>query len=225
MVHRSLLLALLLSAVLGLSVEDAPDLSGRVHVIDADTFDVGEIRVRLHGVDAPESDQTCLDADGQEWPCGAWSVEQAEARWEGRTAGCERLDIDRYGRTVARCEVNGIDLGATLVSGGMALAYRDYSDDYLPQEASAQGARVGVWRGEFQIPQDYRRGPTLVVTDVAVVDSAGGCQIKGNISGTDRIYHRPGGRSYAATRIDESAGERWFCSEEEAQAAGWRAAR
>jgi endonuclease YncB( thermonuclease family) len=225
MSHRPVLLALLLSSVLGLSVEEAPDIEGRVRVIDGDTLDVGEVRVRLHGVDAPEADQTCLNARGQEWACGAWATEQAQARWEGRTAGCERIDTDRYGRAVARCQVNGTDLGATLVSEGMALAYREYSDDYLPQEVSAQGAQAGVWQGEFQRPQDFRRGPDLGVTNVAVVDSAGGCLIKGNISGSGRIYHLPGGRSYEATRIDETSGERWFCSEEEARVAGWRAAR
>lgn len=224
MALRLILVALVVSALVGLSVEEAPDTRGTLRVIDADTFDVGETRVRLHGVDAPERDQTCLDAQGEEWACGAWAIEQARARWEGRTASCERLDTDRYGREVARCEVNGRDIGAALVSGGMALAYRDYSTDYVVQEASAQGARAGLWRGEFQRPQDYRRGEPRV-TDVVLVDSGGDCRIKGNVSDAGRIYHLPGSRHYDRTEIDEERGERWFCSEAEAREAGWRAAR
>lgn len=232
MAHRFVLLAAI-AALFGLQIEpDHPDgPQGKLRVVDADTFDVGDTRVRLFGVDAPERHQTCLDAEGAEWPCGEWAIEQARARWEGRTATCEALDTDRYGRTVARCEIGGQDLGATLVSGGMALAYREYSTDYVVQEVHAQGARAGVWRGEFQRPQDYRRDPEAPVvaeaeiTDVVVLSAPEGCDIKGNISGNGRIYHVPGGRSYAATEIDEEEGERWFCSAEEAEAAGWRPAR
>lgn len=50
------------------------------------------------------------------------------------------------------------------------------------------------------------------------------CNIKGNISG-DKIYHLPGCASYGKTTIDESKGERWFCSEKEAIDAGWRKAK
>jgi endonuclease YncB( thermonuclease family) len=234
MAHRFLILAAI-AALFGLKVEpDRPaGPHGALRVVDADTYDVGDARIRLHGVDAPEKRQTCLDADGEEWDCGAWAIERVRAYWEGRAATCEALDTDRYGRTVARCAVDGEDLGSWLVSGGMALAYRDYSTDYVVQEAHAQGARVGLWRGEFQRPQDYRRNPdaTLAdamqggVTDVVLMEAPQGCDIKGNISGAGKIYHQPGTAHYTATTIDDSKGERWFCSPEEAEAAGWRAAR
>ncbi len=235
MVHRILILAAI-AALFGIKVE--PDRPagplGPLRVIDADTFDVGDTRVRLHGVDAPEKHQTCLDAEGAEWDCGAWAIEQARAHWEGRTATCEALDTDRYGRTVARCKVGGNDIGAMLVAGGMALAYRDYSTDYVVQEAHAQGARVGMWRGEFQRPEDYRRDPDaplvadgsdIQITDVVVLSGPESCDIKGNISGSGCIYHVPGGAHYERTTIDEGQGERWFCSPEEAETAGWRPAR
>ena len=233
MAYRVLILAAV--ALFGIRVEpDRPvGPQGTLRVIDADTFDVGDTRVRLHGVDAPEKHQTCLDAEGAEWDCGAWSIEQVRAYWEGRRATCETLDIDRYGRTVARCEVGGNDIGAMLVAGGMALAYRDYSTDYVVQEAHAQGARAGMWKGEFQRPEDYRRNPDspvvassdVQITDVVVLSGPESCDIKGNISGSGRIYHVPGGAHYARTTIDEGEGERWFCSPEEAEAAGWRPAR
>jgi hypothetical protein len=58
---------------------------------------------------------------------------------------------------------------------------------------------------------------------VAAATPSPACRIKGNISSSGRIYHVPGSRSYESTVIDESKGERWFCSEDEARAAGWRA--
>ena len=52
-----------------------------------------------------------------------------------------------------------------------------------------------------------------------------GCLIKGNINSRgERIYHEPGGRWYDRTQVDVSKGQRWFCSREEAEAAGWRRA-
>jgi endonuclease YncB( thermonuclease family) len=196
------------------------DATGIIRVIDADTFDLGTLRVRLHGADAPEDAQTCLDALGKPWPCGDWATAEARALWEGRAASCEILDTDRYGREVARCEVEGQDIGATLVGRGMALAYVAYSDDYLPQQREAEAARAGLWQGEFDAPWDWRRQQRE-----ASAGSSEACRIKGNISGSGRIYHLPGSRSYDRTRIDEGDGERWFCSAAEAEAEGWRAPR
>lgn len=202
------------------------DLVGPVRVIDGDTLDVGGTRVRLHGVDAPERAQPCLGEDGTEWACGDWATAEARTRWEGERAACEVVETDRYGRAVSRCEVDGEDLGATLVGQGMALAYVDYSDDYLPQQRAAEEAGLGLWRGRFQAPWDWRRDPDGEITDVVVLSAEDeDCRIKGNISGSGRIYHLPGSRHYDDTRIDEAEGERWFCTADEAVAAGWRPAR
>lgn len=209
----------------GTARASSADFVGPLRVIDGDTFDVGDQRVRLHGVDAPENAQTCLDPEGQPWPCGDWATEEARALWEGRSAACVVIDTDRYGRAVSRCAVDGEDLGAAMVERGMALAYVEYSDDYLPQQARAEAAGAGLWQGEFQAPWDWRRAPELDITDVVVLSAPeADCRIKGNVSGNRRIYHLPGGPSYERTVIDESQGERWFCTPEEAEAAGWRAA-
>lgn len=193
------------------------DLAGAVRVVDGDTLEVSGARVRLFGVDAPEDAQACREADGAPWPCGDWATDAARARWEGREAACEVLETDRYGRAVARCEVAGEDLGAALVRGGMALAYLDYSRDYLPEQEAARAARAGLWRGSFEAPWDWRAARREGAPE--------GCAIKGNVSDSGRVYHEPGGRSYEGTRIDEGRGERWFCTVEEAEAAGWRPAR
>ena len=158
------------------------DLAGTVRVIDGDTLDVGGSRVRLHGVDAPEKAQMCLDADGQAWACGGWATDEARARWDGEEAACEIIETDRYGRAVSRCAVGGADLGATLVGEGMALAYVEHSEDYLPQQRTAGAERVGLWQGSFQAPWDWRRNADAALTDVTPVGAQGeDWQINGHI--------------------------------------------
>jgi len=110
-----------------------------------------------------------------------------------------------------------------MVASGWAMAYRRYSAAYIMQEDGARRARQGIWRGEVVPPWDWRRGTRL---RAATDRQPGNCRIKGNISRRgERIYHVPGGSYYGRTRIDQSKGERWFCSEREASAAGWRRPR
>lgn len=200
--------------------------SGKVRVIDGDTFDVGDVRVRLFGVDAPEKDQTCGGRGAPKWACGAWVTSEVRARYEGRRARCERQDTDRYGRAVARCSVNGEDMGRALVSDGLAFAYREYSLDYDLDEKRAAVRGVGVHGSAVQRPADYRAETRSAANAAALAEAPRGCVIKGNISSKGaRIYHMPGQKHYGPTRIDTRKGERWFCSEAEARSAGWRRAR
>ena len=201
-------------------------VSGSARVVDGDTLDVGAVRVRLHGVDAPESRQSCV-AGSRRWACGERATRALAGRIGGRTVACEERDRDRYGRTVAVCRDGGEDVNAWMVSRGWALAYRRYSRDYVGEEAAARDARRGIWRGDFVPPWDWRRGERLAGSPpVPKSATSVGCRIKGNIgwNGT-RIYHVPGGQFYERTRIDTSRGERRFCTEAEARAAGWRRSR
>lgn len=201
---------------------------GKVSVIDADTWKVGGVRVRLFGIDAPEGDQPCAAPDGTDRTCGAWATAETRALFEGRTARCRVESQDRYGRAVARCAVAGQDAGRVLVAEGIAFAYRRYSQAYDLEEKAAAIHRRGVHRVDVDTPEAYRargRSETPVAGRSGQVPG-GGCDIKGNINAKGaRIYHLPGQADYAATRISEARGERWFCSEEEARAAGWRRAR
>ena len=140
-----------------------------------------------------------------------------------RPVTCEERDRDRYGRIVAVCYAGGEDLNAWMVLQGLAVAYRRYSLGYVDQEADARLARRGIWATRFVLPWEWRRGKRL---SQGAANENQPCRIKGNISrGGEWIYHVPGGRWYDRTKISPSKGERWFCSEEEAQAAGWRRAR
>ena len=123
---------------------------------------------------------------------------------------------------VAICWIERVDLSEWMVRNGWAVAYTKYSGDYVSAEQEAAGSRKGVWSGEFIDPWDYRRGARLAAAPVADDD----CLIKGNINRKgDRIYHVPGSSSYSQTKISPAKGERWFCTEEEAEASGWRAPR
>ena len=202
-----------------------------MRVIDGDTIDLGGVRVRLHGIDAAEDDQTCEPAPGLAWPCGDWVTARVRDLFEGRRAVCERVDTDRYGRAVARCSADleaiaeakegpgGVDMGAAIVGRGLALAYRRYSEDYVAVEAEARARRVGLFGAALEEPAAHRAG----ASGRAAPDP--GCPIKGNVSANGRIYHLPGQAFYDRTAIDEDGGERWFCDAAEAEAAGWRAAR
>ncbi len=141
----------------------APALAGpqgRIHVIDGDTFDVGGTRVRLHGVDAPESKQTCQTEQGVAWGCGQWVNAQVRGLFEGKRARCTAVDTDRYGRVVAKCAVNGVDMGEEIVASGLAFAYRKYSWDYDLTEKQAAVADRGLHASRVQTPAQYRKTRT-----------------------------------------------------------------
>ena len=207
-------------------------LSGRARVVDGDSLALAGERIRLHGIDAPESAQTC-HAGGSRWRCGERATRGLRERIGGRTVTCEERDVDRYGRIVAVCRAGGEDLNAWMVERGLALAYRRYSRAYVGEEAAARSARRGLWRGDFVAPWDWRRGERLAGTETRGVQGsgstsggAGNCRIKGNVSRSgERIYHVPGAQHYERTRISPAKGERWFCSEAQARAAGWRRAK
>lgn len=202
-------------------------IRGTAAVSDGDTLRIGAVKIRLFGIDAPELAQRCGD-----WGCGAAAAARLAELAGAGPATCTPRDTDRYGRLVATCTVAGVDLGARLVAEGLARAYVRYGDDYAAVEARAKTERVGLWRGEAEAPWDYRADRALERVAVrrptgAAAEETGGaggeCAIKGNLSaGGKRIYHLPGTRDYARTRIDTDRGERWFCDEAAARAAGFR---
>ena len=199
----------------------ADEVVGRASVIDGDTIEIRGVRIRLEGIDAPEGRQLCKDAAGNDWRCGQQSAWALSDKIGQAPLACQDLGTDRYGRMLAVCYLAGEDLNAWLVKSGWAVAYRKYSLDYVPEEDQAREQRAGIWAGSFDWPWDWRTADRAAAAQAA----PDGCVIKGNIgSSGKRIYHVPGQQDYEATRISPEKGERWFCTEEEAIAAGWRKA-
>lgn len=132
------------------------DMSGRASVIDGDTIEIRGQRIRLFGIDAPESSQLCT-ANAKSWRCGQQAAQALDRKIGARPVQCVERDRDRYRRIVAVCSVGGESLNAWLVREGWALAYRHYSSDYVVDEEVARKARKGMWRGSFVPPWDWRR--------------------------------------------------------------------
>jgi endonuclease YncB( thermonuclease family) len=129
---------------------------GRASVVDGDSLEVKGIRIRLFGNDAPESFQICT-RDHIAYRCGQRAAFALADKIGVRPIVCSRRDTDRYGRMVAVCQAGGEDLSAWMVEQGHAIAFRRYSLAYVPQENVARIARRGLWAGDFQRPEDYRR--------------------------------------------------------------------
>ena len=128
-------------------------LVGRAEAVDGDTLRPGDVRVRLTGLDAPEPDQTCIDAGGASWPCGRQARGFVAGLIEGQPVTCRPDGRDRYRSVLARCFVSGGDLGTSIVVAGWAVG----DIDYALVEAGARTARRGIWAGAFMSPADWRR--------------------------------------------------------------------
>lgn len=147
-------------AAQGSKVGSRGGTSGNARVIDGDTIDIGGSRIRLHGIDAPESGQACTIGT-RRWNCGLQATAALRGLIGGRPVHCTVSGRDRYGREIGVCSVSGTDINAWMVSGGWALAYRRYSRDYIRREDRARAGRLGIWRGKFVKPWDWRRGARL----------------------------------------------------------------
>lgn len=151
-------LILFLATFLSAAPVTANDLVGVASLIDADTLEIRGVRIRLHGIDAPESRQLCTNPSGQQWRCGQQAALALSDRIGRRTVNCAVRDIDRYDRAIAVCTQDNQDLNRWLVSEGWAVAYRRYSRDYIGAEDLARRAGRNIWSGQFVMPWDWRRG-------------------------------------------------------------------
>lgn len=195
-------------------------ISGTARVIDGDTIEIGGRRIRLHGIDAPETGQTCLDHQGEPWNCGNVAAAELEKTVRHQTVNCDDRGLDKYGRTLAVCFVAGLDLNAEMVRRGLAWAFVRYAQTYVGQEAEARQAAVGIWSGASTPAWTWREQQWTA----SVNEAPAGCAIKGNVGRNGAIYHMPWSPWYAKVKMDGTSNKRWFCNEADAVAAGFRPA-
>ncbi len=126
-------------------------------VIDGDSLRVDGTEIRLEGIDAPEWNQTCVDAQGATFSCGAAAKDDVTAILAQGVVSCVPDGTDFYGRTLAHCFAGGVEVNGAMVDQGMARAFVKYSGEYLANEAEAQHAKRGLWAGSWQAPWDFRK--------------------------------------------------------------------
>ncbi|MBM3535880.1 MAG: thermonuclease family protein [Alphaproteobacteria bacterium] len=149
---------LALSLILGLNSDAIGESAvvGIATVIDGDTIEIHGQRIRLHGIDAPESRQGCTRPDGTSWRCGQQASLALADHIGTATIRCEPHGHDRYRRIIAVCFKRAEDLNRWMVTSGWAIAYRKYSFDYAADEENAHRAGLQLWSGTFEMPWDWR---------------------------------------------------------------------
>lgn len=218
----------------------ATEVRGVPRIVDADTVYVGSLKIRLIGIDAPETDQVCIDHLGHNISCGIEARNRLQEFAGDHSWTCNISGTDRYRRNLGTCSVKSEDVSRWLVRSGWALAFRRYSTSYVADEEFARMKQNGLWSGAFIAPWDWRHrnaktqilGATSVPVDaqlkilspkVGEEPPNAGCVIKGNLGRSGQcIYHVPGGQFYDRLRMQPTSLRRWFCSETDAEAAGCR---
>lgn len=204
-------------------------LTGTASAADGDSLVVGSQRVRLFGIDAPELDQTC-QTGGNAWQCGADAKRRLNELVAGQRVDCQIIGTDQYGRSLGKCSTEFLELNEAIVELGWAVAYREYSQDYVEAEERAKLRKAGIWNSTFTMPSAHRLANAPKQSDPATRAIASrpqlsnqsftGCTIKGNRNRKGQwIYHLPGMPYYDKTRAEE-----FFCTEAQARAAGYRRA-
>jgi len=152
--YNVILTALLLVATAVLA--EGTHITGIASVIDGDTIEIRGQRIRLLGIDAPESSQLCVRPNGERWRCGQ-RASFAQADRIGRAIiRCEQRDIDRSGRVVAVCFKGAEDLDRWMVANGRTVAFRRYFFDYISDEYAVRQKWANIWSGNFEMPWDWR---------------------------------------------------------------------
>ena len=226
----------------------SPGFAASAIVRDGGTIQLADVTYRLDGIDAPEFDQMCIDEHADAWACGVEARDRLSRLIGDRQVRCEDLGLGTASkkRHIGICTVEGegTSLNQLVVRQGFALNFEPYARGrFREDEAGAKDNRRGLWKGCFVAPQEFRRGrkdgallgescrtdKDREIRAVLFPDDPTmppGCSIKGRfavrarVTGNVGVYHLQGCRSYPAlTKPD-----RWFCSEEDAEAAGFRKA-
>ncbi|MFZ5738126.1 MAG: RlpA-like double-psi beta-barrel domain-containing protein [Pseudomonadota bacterium] len=218
--------------------DDAIELAGVPHILDGGTIAIKGTTIRLQGIDPPDSDQVCVDEKGTGWTCGLAARDELIKRFGDKPWTCQVAGRDKVGRSMGSCAVGTESVADWIVRGGWALAVAGSLQAYESSEAIAREAQAGLWSGAFIAPalwRDRNRRTRIVGADRAPSSAteillgaattadppSPDCTIKASFGwGGKCTTQRAGGRSYAKLKM--GPGKRWFCSIQEAEAAGCR---
>jgi endonuclease YncB( thermonuclease family) len=140
---------------------DGEAIAGAVRVVDGDSLEIGEARIRLFGIDAPELRQLCRDAKGSDVTCGLAARDALTRLIGGRDVSCAPAEAPSYDRIVAICTVGGQDLSEAMARDGHAIELKAHSKGrYAAVERAARDARRGIWTGAFERPSEWRQRTT-----------------------------------------------------------------
>lgn len=131
-------------------------IRGKVKIIDGDTIHIGNNKIRLHGIDAPETNQKCT-LNKETWDCGIKSTLALKNFILDKEVHCEIIDIDQYKRFIGICFVDNKNMNKYMVRNGWAIAYRYYSTLFVEDEKIAKKNKLGIWQGMFMEPYLFRK--------------------------------------------------------------------
>lgn len=126
-----------------------------VKIIDGDSLEIGNYRIRLIGIDAPEYEQHCKDSQNKKYFCGQTSIEYLQKLIGNNTITCKIHHKDKYDRELCTCFKGKIDLNAEMVRSGNALTYLD--SNYQKEQTKAKEEKRGIWQGKFMHPRLFRQ--------------------------------------------------------------------
>jgi endonuclease YncB( thermonuclease family) len=199
---------------------ESKEVVGRASVVAGDVLKVADTTVRLSGIEAPERAQLC-GKDAGKWRCAEAARFALLKVVGGRSVRCRLSGTDSAGSAFGHCSIDSVDINADLVRQGYAFAEGGASSRYGGHEKDARTAKAGIWVADIQRPAEFR----TKVWEEAKRRAPDGCPIKGQVSGAERVYVLPGTPAYERLRMQVSRGDRWFCSEQDAASAGFKAAQ
>ena len=162
----SLFSIILLSSIINSAISFEKTIIGKANVTDGDTIKINDQKIRLFGIDAPETKQFCKEVYlsflifnfKRDYKCGEKSTNALKKKIQGKNIRClVQNDKDRYRRNIGICYLKKQDINSWLVKNGYAIAYRRYSKKYINDEQYAEDNKLGIWQGTFMKPEKWRR--------------------------------------------------------------------
>lgn len=195
-------------------------VTGKAKALTGDIMMVGDSKIVLKGIEAPENSQSCQTSSGRRWSCGRDALNALRRITGYDTLECTVESTDSSGRKIADCMIGEKNVAAELVRQGHVFARGGFFTTYSSEEQEAREAKRGIWKGSVQTPADYRAERW----QEALSKAPDGCPIKGKsrARSRDKVYILPWSANYRRYKISKRSGDRWFCSEDEAVNAGWK---